>query len=92
MTNRTERPKNVENMTDEERIEHYRKERIKREVEKKESLSHLSKSQLASIKRISDAVNDILVSYHNMCHPDFGEIVELDRAFDAFKYQLVQGD
>ena len=90
MTNRVGRPKLVENMTDEERIEHYRKERIKREEERRERLSHLSKAQLAAIKRMSKAIDSIMMSYHEMCHPSIGDIIELDDARHAFNRELNQ--
>lgn len=84
------RPKNVENMTQKERIQHWEKERAKRSEARQERLDYLDADQLAAIKRMADAVNSIMISYHEMCHPSFGDIVELDNALYAFNRELNQ--
>jgi len=92
MTNRVGRPKLVENMTDEERIQHWQNERAKAREAKQERLDCLDADQLAAIKRMSKAIDSIMMSYHEMCHPTIGDIIELDDARYAFNRELNQED
>lgn len=92
MTNRVGRPKLVENMTDEERIVYWQQEREREKQERQDRLDHLSNEQRAAIKRMKEAVATVMMAYHEMCHPSFGDIVELDNALWAYNRELNQED
>lgn len=92
MTNRVGRPKLVENMTDEERAQHWHNERAKAKEARQERLDCLDADQLAAIKRMKEALAPVMMSYHEMCHPSYGDIVELDNALYDFNRELNQED
>ena len=88
MTNKVGRPKKIENMTDDERIEHWRRERIAAEKQRQELIDALSDGQREALKEMSRAAEDIMTSYREMWHPNWQDIVRLDEALSTFNSQF----
>lgn len=90
MTNKVGRPKKLENMNEDERFEHYQNVREMEKQDRQERIDNLTEGQQEAIKDLSKAINTIMISYQEMCHPSFGDIIELDNALWAFNRQLNQ--
>lgn len=90
MTNKVGRPKKVENMTDDERIEHWHRERILAARERQELIDALTEGQKEAIKEMSRAAEDIMAAYREMWHPNWQDIVKFDEALNTFNGQFNQ--
>lgn len=58
--------------------------------ERQERLDHLTDEQREAISEMKKACESIMTSYYEMYHPNWVDIVDLDRALSSFKYQLNQ--
>lgn len=79
-----------EQMTQEERWEHFDKMREKERQDRQKRLDHLTDEQREAISEMKKACESIMTSYYEMYHPNWVDIVDLDRALSSFKYQLNQ--
>lgn len=58
--------------------------------ERQQRLDHLTDEQREAISEMKKACESIMTSYYDMYHPNWIDIVDLDRALSSFKYQLNQ--
>jgi hypothetical protein len=58
--------------------------------ERQQRLDHLSDEQREAISDIAKACEVIMSAYQEMYHPNWEDIVDLDRALSSFNYQLNQ--
>ena len=84
MTNKVGRPKKLENMNEDERIEFWRNERLSAQKDRQELIEALTDGQKEAIKEMSRAAEDIMSAYREMWHPNWQDIVKFDEALHAF--------
>ena len=86
-------PKKLENMTDDERIEYWRKEREKEKKERQMTVNMLSPLQQAALYNINSKLDNII---DTALYPDMGgirsvsafDLQELNDAWETLQFQF----
>jgi len=90
MTNKVGRPKKLENMNEDERIEFWRNERLSAQKDRQELIEALTDRQQEALKKMSRAAENIMAAYREMWHPNWQDIVKFDEALNTFNGQFNQ--
>lgn len=82
------RPKLVENMTAEERVQHWRAQSKARKAQRLENLQQLGDEQLAAIAEMIEATEDIRDAFSYLSYPTYNDVVRFNDAFCVFKREM----